>query len=78
MAHEARDITAQLVAVKALFVHEIYDLNRETNRLRVNINKRDQYAEDNNLYQERKIKKIFRATKLFSQAEINIKAKYNR
>lgn len=56
MAHEARDITAQLVAVKALFVHEIYDLNRETNRLRVNINKSDQYAEDNNLYQERKIK----------------------
>ena len=56
MAHEARDITAQLVAVKALFMHEIYDLNRETNRLTVNINKRDQYAEDNNLYQERKIK----------------------
>ena len=56
MAHEARDITAQLVAVKALFVHEIYDLNRETNRLRVNINKSDQYPQDNNLYQERKIK----------------------
>ena len=56
MAHEARNVIAQLVAVKALFVHEIYDLNRETNRLRVNINKKDQYAEDNNLYLERKIK----------------------
>ena len=56
MAHEARNVIAQLVAVKALFVHEIYDLNRETNRLRVNINQRDQYAEDNNLYLERKIK----------------------
>ena len=56
MAHEARNVIAQLVAVNALFVHEIYDLNRETNRLRVNINKRDQYAEDNNLYLERKIK----------------------
>ena len=59
MAHEARNVIAQLVAVKALFVHEIYDLNRETNRLRVNINQRDQYAEDNNLYLERKIKDYY-------------------
>ena len=59
MAHEARNVIAQLVAVKALFVHGIYDLNRETNRLRVNINQRDQYAEDNNLYLERKIKDYY-------------------
>ena len=59
MAHEARNVIAQLVAVKALFVHEIYDLNRETNRLRVNINQRDQYAEDNNLCLERKIKDYY-------------------
>ena len=43
MAHEATDISTQLVAVKALFVRRIYELKKEINRLRVNTN---------NLYQE--------------------------
>ena len=57
--HEATDFTAQLVAVKALFISEIYQLKIETNRLRENINKVDQNTGDNNLYQEYKIKNYY-------------------
>ena len=38
---EATDFSAQLVAIKALFMSEIYELKRKINRLRENINKRE-------------------------------------
>ena len=38
----ATDFSAQLVAVKALIMSEIYKLKREISRLKDNINKRDQ------------------------------------
>ena len=38
---------------------EMYELKREINKLRKNINKRDQNAGENNLYQEYKIKNYY-------------------
>ena len=40
MTHETPDFSAQLVALKALFMNEVYELKRETNRLKENINKK--------------------------------------
>ena len=57
--HEATDFSAQLVALKALFINEIYQLKRDRNRLRENVNKIDQNTRDNNLYLEYKIKNYY-------------------
>ena len=52
IVHEATEFSAQLVAVKALFMNKIYKLGREISRLRENINKRDQNTGDIDLYPE--------------------------
>ena len=47
------------MALKALFINEIYQLKRDRNRLRENVNKIDQNTRDNNLYLEYKIKNYY-------------------
>ena len=56
IVHPATDFRLQLKALKALSMSEMYELRKEINRLRENINKRDQNTGENNLYQEYKIK----------------------
>ena len=56
VVHGATDFNSQLVALKALFMCEMYELKRKINRLRESINKRDQNAGENNFYQDYKIK----------------------
>ena len=72
--NEATDSGAQLVAVKRLFMSEICELKREINRLRENINKRDQHTGHNNLYQEYKIKNYyFEQQNYFLKWELTLK-----
>ena len=59
VVHGATDFNPQLVPLEALFTREMYELKREINRLRENINKWDQNAGKNNLYQEYKIKNYY-------------------
>ena len=49
VVHGERDVCAQVVAVKVLFMSEMYELKREINRLRENIDKINN-AGENNLY----------------------------
>ena len=59
VVHGATDFNLQLVTLKPPFMGEMYELKREINKLRKNINKRDQNAGENNLYQEYKIKNYY-------------------
>ena len=59
VVHGATDFNSQLVALKALFISKMYELKREMNRLRENINKRDQNTGENNLYHQYNIKNYY-------------------
>ena len=57
----------------------MYELKIEINRLSDNINKREQNAGENSLYQEYKIKNFYlEQQNYFLKTWIIIKAKYNR
>lgn len=50
--YAATDFSAQLVAVKTFLMSGMHYLKREINKLRENVNKSDQSAGENSLYQE--------------------------
>lgn len=70
VVHGARDFCVQVVAVKVLFMSEMYELKREINRLRENINKINN-AGENNLYQE--YKNYLEQQIFFLQQELSLK-----
>ena len=82
MTHETPDFSAQLVALKALFMNEVYELKRETNRLKENINKKTKKLLRTMSYlvilgmQNQKL--LFRATECFSSTRINSKPKFSQ
>ena len=65
VVHEVTDFSVQLVAVKALFMSEMYEVKREINRLRENINKMDLNRRKIICIRNTKSKLLFRATKFF-------------
>ena len=76
VVHGATDFYSQLVTLKARFMSEMYELKREINRLIENINKRDQNAGENNMYQEYKIKNYhLEQQNYFLKQELSLKSK---